>query len=124
MTLTLEQLAGLSVIRKERGDPNKRGRGSKNLKGDTMGGKFDISSKSIKALMTTVERAIIKVTLSKDDESGAMEEGPIQVMTTMARLPRSRRLLPRIVARHQHTSATRLRTSEHCIWRRPERGRY
>jgi hypothetical protein len=74
MNLTPEQLAGLSVIRKERGDPNKRGRGSKDLKGDTMGGKFDISSKSIKALMTTVERAIMKVTFSKDDESGAMEE--------------------------------------------------
>jgi hypothetical protein len=74
MNLTPEQLASLSVIRKERGDPNKRGRGSKDLKGDTMGGKFDISSKSIKALMTTVERAIIKVTLSNDDESGAMEE--------------------------------------------------
>ena len=74
MTPTAEQLAGLSVMRKERGDPNKRGRGSKDMKGGTIGGKFDISSKSIKVLMTTVKRAIKKVTFSKDDESGAMEE--------------------------------------------------
>jgi hypothetical protein len=73
MTLTPEQLAGLSVMRKERGDdpnkdPNKRGRGSKEV------ASLISLVKSIKALMTTVKRAIRKVTFSKDEESGAMEE--------------------------------------------------
>ena len=50
MNLTPEQLAGLSVMRKERGDPNKRGRGSKDMKGGTIGGKFDISSKEYQSV--------------------------------------------------------------------------
>ena len=72
--LTPEQRAGLTLKRQQRGaEPGKRGRArGKDKKGNKKGG-LDISRKSIKALATTVERAIKKVSFNKDEESGETE---------------------------------------------------